>query len=91
MKAFLVINKEEYDMAGHFLTGLPIGDYCDIISGIYVNNACSGPGNCVNVDANGYAVLNIRQGSNSVVALHVDVPCCAPGACSSNLPPPPSK
>ena len=44
MKAFLAINKEEYDMAGHFLTGLPIGDYCDIISGIYVNNACSGPG-----------------------------------------------
>ena len=41
-KAFLAINKAGYSMSGTFATGMPAGEYCDVIAGDFVNNACTG-------------------------------------------------
>ena len=41
-KAFLAINKAGYDMSGTFATGMPAGEYCNVIAGDFVNNACTG-------------------------------------------------
>jgi len=77
-KAFLAINKAGYDMNEFLQTGLPKGSYCDVITGESNGNSCSG--NCVGVDSNGYANVNIPDGSDPVMALHVNAMCDGSGS-----------
>lgn len=71
-----------------FKTGLPEGNYCDVISGIFQSSlctyaGCSGNNTCsgkiFTVDSNGYAQINIDMFNTSsteddgVVAIHIKV------------------
>lgn len=67
-KAFVVINKEGGALSRSFQTGLPAGEYCDVISGDFAAGACSGT--VVTVDASGLATINVA--ANSAAALHVN-------------------
>jgi alpha-amylase len=66
-KGFVVINKEGSALSRSFTTGLPAGQYCDVISGDLVNGSCTGA--VVTVNASGAA--NIAVAAYSAVALHV--------------------
>uniref|UniRef100_H2Z2M5 Alpha-amylase n=1 Tax=Ciona savignyi TaxID=51511 RepID=H2Z2M5_CIOSA len=72
-KAFLAINKAGYTMNENLNTGMPAGDYCNVNSGDYENNQCTGQ--CVSVGSNGYANIYIEATEDPVVAIHVDAPC----------------
>jgi len=72
-KAFLAINKSGYEMNEKLQTGLAKGSYCDVISGDITDAGCTG--SCVNVDDNGYAAINIKAGSDPVIAIHVNAMC----------------
>ncbi|WAR16041.1 AMY1C-like protein, partial [Mya arenaria] len=50
-------------------TGLPVGTYCDVISGDYVNSACTGK--TIHVDATGRAHVHINGNSATpMIAIH---------------------
>ncbi len=66
-KGFVVINKEGATLSRSFATGLPAGQYCDVIGGDVVNGACTG--NVVTVVSGGAA--NIAVAANSAAAIHV--------------------
>ncbi|XP_076812739.1 alpha-amylase B-like [Clavelina lepadiformis] len=86
-KAFLAINKERYSLFQYLQTGMPSGDYCDVISGDFENNTCTGQ--CVTVDGSGYAHINVPNNENPFLAIHVNALCnCEGGDCSSNTVPP---
>ena len=70
-KAFIAINNEDYGMDFTLQTGLPAGNYCDIISGNKVNNSCSGKVITVNLD--GTTRVNIRYfEEDPVIAIHIN-------------------
>lgn len=51
-------------------TGLPSGDYCDVISGNYDNGSCTGK--TIHVNGDGNAHINIQGSSDDpVVAIHI--------------------
>lgn len=54
----------------YWQTGLPAGDYCDVITGTRKGNSCSG--NVITVDDNGRASIIIAaNGEDAVLAAHV--------------------
>lgn len=63
---FVVINKEGSSLTRTFQTGLPAGNYCDVISGDFSGGSCSGT--VVAVDAAGNATLTVA--AYSAAALH---------------------
>jgi alpha-amylase len=70
-KGFIVINNEDFGMDVTLQTGLPAGQYCDIINGNKVNNACTGK--TVTVGSDGTARLNIKNNEqNPMIAIHFD-------------------
>ncbi len=70
--AFFALNNEGYGLTQTLQTGLPSGEYCDVIHGDFnpFDGACSGP--TINVDGNGYASLSINNGEDSMIAIHVN-------------------
>jgi alpha-amylase len=71
-KAFLAINNEAFGMDVTLQTGLPGGQYCDIISGNKVNNSCTGK--TITVNSDGTARINIGYYvEDPVVAIHTGV------------------
>ena len=98
-KAFFALNNEGYALTQTLQTGLPSGEYCDVIHGDFnpSNGACSGP--TVNVDGSGYASFSINNGEDSMVAIHVNarvgegggdpIPT-DPGSPPGTQPPPPA-
>ncbi|CAK8676430.1 unnamed protein product [Clavelina lepadiformis] len=86
-KAFFAINKERYSLSQSLQTGMPSGDYCDVISGDFENNTCTGQ--CVTVDGSGYAHIYVSNNENPSLAIHANAPCnCEEGDCSFNTVPP---
>lgn len=69
-KAFLAINNEAYTMDVTLQTGLPAGNYCDIISGNKINNACTGK--TITVGGDGRARFNIPNNDDPVAAIHIE-------------------
>jgi alpha-amylase len=67
-RAFLVINHEPSALSQALPTGLPEGQYCDVLSGEKAGSACSG--GIVTIDATGSATFDIA--AESGVAIHVD-------------------
>ena len=63
---FVVINREGGQLTRTFTTGLPEGEYCNIIDGDFNNGTCTGE--TVWVNAEGQA--NISTGGMSAVAIH---------------------
>ncbi|ELT87753.1 hypothetical protein CAPTEDRAFT_162476 [Capitella teleta] len=67
--AFIVINNEDHEVSGDFETGMPDGEYCDVIS-------CDGPtppcNSCGSVTVSGgNAHITVPNDSDSMVAIHV--------------------
>ncbi|XP_046578652.1 alpha-amylase-like [Haliotis rubra] len=68
-KAFIAFNLDGADLQQTLNTGLPSGDYCDVISGDLVNGKCTGK--TVNVDANGHAAIHISGADQDpMLAIH---------------------
>lgn len=55
----MVINNEGAALTRTFQTGLPAGNYCNVISGDYSNGSCSGT--VVAVDGSGNATLTVSR------------------------------
>ncbi|KAH3712444.1 alpha-amylase-like [Dreissena polymorpha] len=69
-KGFIAIVGDGSHMNSDINTGLPSGDYCDVISGSYENGECTGK--TVHVDGSGHAHFNINgQSDDPVVAIHI--------------------
>lgn len=69
-KAFIAINNEDFSMSSTFKTGLPSGQYCDIISGNKINGQCTGK--VITVNGDGTVNLSVPTGDDPVVAFHVE-------------------
>ncbi|XP_025110828.1 alpha-amylase-like isoform X2 [Pomacea canaliculata] len=68
--AFIVFNLEGFDLDQTLQTGLPQGQYCDIISGNLDGGSCSG--NTITVGGDGRAHFRISSSSEDpVVAIHI--------------------
>ena len=70
-KAFIAINNEEYGMNVNLQTGMPAGQYCDIISGNKINGSCTGK--VVTVSGDGKMNVNIPYFvEDPIIAIHAD-------------------
>lgn len=65
---FIAINHESFALNQQLATGMPDGDYCDILSGEFINGTCSG--NTVTVSG-GQINVNLTA-RNSALAIHKD-------------------
>jgi alpha-amylase len=66
-RAFIVINHESAALSQTLLTGLPAGDYCDVLSGGKAGeSACAG--SVIVVDAAGNATFDVA--AEAAVAIH---------------------
>ncbi|CAG0891410.1 unnamed protein product [Darwinula stevensoni] len=70
---FIAINNDDSaSIQGNFMTGLPAGDYCDVISGSLENGSCTGK--VITVNGGGMAYINISAfDEDPVIAIHVGV------------------
>ncbi|GAV05343.1 hypothetical protein RvY_15491 [Ramazzottius varieornatus] len=69
--AFVVINNDNQKMQKQLQTGLPSGNYCDVISGSRQGRLCSGK--LIRVDADGMAMFSIdNHDEDPVAAIHLD-------------------
>ncbi|GFS16674.1 alpha-amylase [Elysia marginata] len=72
-RAFLALNLENYDISQNLMTGLPVGKYCDVISGNLENGSCTGT--TVDVDGSGRANIHVCSNcEDPMVAIHVEEP-----------------
>jgi alpha-amylase len=68
-RAFIALNRDTAPLAQALLTGLPGGEYCDVLSGGKVGpTQCAGT--VITVDSAGNALFDVAPGS--AVAVHVD-------------------
>ncbi|XP_053383074.1 alpha-amylase-like [Mercenaria mercenaria] len=78
-KGFIAIVGDNSSLNQNIYTGLPAGDYCDVISGNYENGACTGK--VISVDGNGRASINIYGTSDDpVIAIHTGAKIGSPKA-----------
>lgn len=83
-KGFVVINNEDYALSQTLYTGLPAGDYCNILAG---DNACSG--DVISVSSTGYATFNVPARSAAAIhggAMGDVTPCTSDCPLASKLP-----
>jgi alpha-amylase len=68
-RAFIVLNGEGGTIDRTFNTGLPNGNYCDVISGSKEGGKCTGKSVQVN---NGQAKINVPASPDGIFAIHVN-------------------
>lgn len=69
-KGFIVINADNSRLSANMTTGLPQGIYCDVISGSFRSNKCTGK--TVTVHEDGQAVFDIDGHSDDpLMAIHI--------------------
>ncbi|XP_013183225.1 alpha-amylase [Amyelois transitella] len=69
-RGFIVFNLEGSDLNQRLQTGLPPGEYCDIISGKRMNGSCSGVK--ITIDDHGHAnIVKKANGEDIHLAIHV--------------------
>ncbi|XP_038066970.1 alpha-amylase-like [Patiria miniata] len=70
-KAFIAINNDGYTLSETLYTGMPSGEYCNLILGDFdsSSSSCSGP--TIHVDGSGNAYFNVDTGDDPVAAIHV--------------------
>ncbi|XP_026327368.1 alpha-amylase 1-like isoform X3 [Hyposmocoma kahamanoa] len=84
-RAFVAFNLENNDLVQVLQTGLPAGNYCDVITGSREGTSCSG--NVITVDNDGRANIVIRANAeDAVLAAHV-----GPESSLQAVVPPPSR
>ncbi|XP_077981749.1 alpha-amylase-like [Glandiceps talaboti] len=72
-KAFIAINNDNSALSATLATGLPSGEYCDVMHGDFDSEAitCSGP--TITVDGSGQASIYIDNNDDEpMIAIHVD-------------------
>ncbi|ODM96628.1 Pancreatic alpha-amylase [Orchesella cincta] len=70
-KGFVAINNEDKPLTATVPTGLPAGQYCDVISGNKEGSSCTGK--TITVNADGSVNLNIANTEEDpMVAIHAD-------------------
>jgi len=70
-RGFIAINNDGYPLSATIQTGLPPGDYCDVISGGLEGGSCTGK--TITVDSGRRVALTISNAdADPMVALHVD-------------------
>lgn len=70
-KAFLVINNDDAGLSQSFQTGLPQGQYCDLITGNLQSGSCTGK--TITVGSDGQAQISISNtDEDPMVAITVD-------------------
>jgi alpha-amylase len=74
-KAFIVLNNEDYTLNQRLQTGLPAGDYCDVVTCDTNKPPCGNSGGkcraSIKVDSTGFATFSVPNGDNSFFAIHV--------------------
>ncbi|CAF0865526.1 unnamed protein product, partial [Didymodactylos carnosus] len=69
--AFIAINNDDQSINHSLQTGLPGGQYCDVISGNLEGGKCSGK--TITVQSDGQASISIsNQDENPIIAIHVE-------------------
>lgn len=69
--AFLAINNDNYGLDQWLQTGLPQGQYCDVISGNLQQGTCTGK--TITVQADGRAQITVSNtDEDPMIAIHVD-------------------
>ncbi|CAF1544604.1 unnamed protein product [Rotaria magnacalcarata] len=70
-RAFIVINNDDVDLNQSLRTGLPAGQYCDVISGNLDNGRCTGK--IVTVQGDGQTQVAIsKNDQDPMIAIHVN-------------------
>ena len=73
-RGFIVINNEDFAISERLQTGLPAGEYCDVITCDNYRPPCGNTGgNCrtqISVDGSGYATFNVPNGEDPMIAIH---------------------
>jgi alpha-amylase len=73
-RGFIIFNNEFFDISQQLQTGLPAGDYCDVISCDNNRPPCGdSSGNCraaITVDSNGLATFNVASGEDPMIAIY---------------------
>lgn len=67
-KGFFLISTHT-PSSGTFYTGLPSGDYCNVIQGCPTSSGCEG--DTIHVDGSGNAHISISDYDNPMAAIHV--------------------
>ena len=72
-RGFFAMNNENNALNQNFNTGLPGGEYCDVISCDNNRPPCGGSScrGSINVDGGGWANVNVPNGEDPMVAYHV--------------------
>ena len=70
-RAFIAINNENFGMDVTLQTGLPSGNYCDIISGNKINNSCTGKTFNVNQDGTLRVLIKYYE-EDPIIAIHLE-------------------
>ena len=78
---FVAINKEGYNLTGWHQTGMPEGDYCDIINGNFSAGSCSGP--TIHVYADGMAYFDVAPWDAS--AIHIGAQVTGGGCANADV------
>eukprot|EP00057_Strongylocentrotus_purpuratus_P029258 XP_011683732.1 PREDICTED: alpha-amylase 2 [Strongylocentrotus purpuratus] len=68
-RAFFALNNQAYTVNDNLHTGLPSGDYCDVISGDPTGSGCTGK--TITVDDYGWATISIPNGEDPMIAIHI--------------------
>lgn len=73
-RGFIIINNENYSINERVQTGLPAGDYCDVITCDNNLPPCGNSGgNCrgaISVDSSGYATFSVPNGEDPMIAIY---------------------
>ncbi|XP_022105424.1 uncharacterized protein LOC110987206 [Acanthaster planci] len=71
-KAFIVLNNEDKSFSEFLYTGLPVGEYCDIIDGDFdlASRVCTG--RVITVDELGFASFTQNNDGPPVAAIHIN-------------------
>jgi alpha-amylase len=74
-RGFIFINNEDFSITMTLQTGLPAGEYCDVISCDNNYPPCGDSGgscrNTVTVNSDGTASFTVPNGENPIIAIHV--------------------
>jgi len=73
-RAFIVINNEDFAVTQRLYTGLPRGQYCDVISCDNNRPPCANTGRqcrpSIHVDQEGFAQFSVSSGDDPMIAIH---------------------
>jgi alpha-amylase len=70
-KAFIAINNDNYVLDQSLQTGLPQGQYCDVISGNLIDGRCTGKTVTVGSDGKAHIIASNTE-EDPMIAIHVN-------------------